>query len=94
MSMDVTVAITLAPDGKIQSVNFEKATGVNPGNEKLFQPTIEQTIRASAFEPACANKTVRIFYAFRMNAAEAPDLTASWFGFPNRVEVWAVSPRL
>ncbi len=94
LSMDVTAAITLATEGKVQAVVFEGATDSRPGNQNLFLPTIEQTIRASAFEPACAQKTVRISYVFRMNAAEGPDVTASWFGYPNRVEVWAVSPRL
>jgi hypothetical protein len=91
-SLDVTAAITLATDGKVQSVVFEGATGVRPESQRLFLPTIEQTIRASAFEPACAQKTVRISYAFKMNADAGPNVTASWFGYPNRVEVWAVSP--
>jgi hypothetical protein len=92
--MEVTAAITLATDGKVQSVVFEGATDSKPGNQNLFLPTIEQTIKASAFEPTCAGKTVRISYVFRMNAEPDPDLTASWFGYPNRIEVWAVSPRL
>ena len=94
LSIEVSAALTLTADGKIQSVVFEGATDPRPENEQLFLPTIEQTIRASAFEPACAQKTVRISYVFRMDAPEAPDVTASWFGYPNRVEVWAASPRL
>src|SRR5882762_3684977 len=90
-SIEVSAAITLTKDGTVQTVVLEGATGGRPDDERLFRPTIERTIRASAFEPACANKTVRISYAFRMNVA--PDVTASWFGYPNRVEVWAVSPR-
>ena len=85
-SFETSAAIRLATDGKIQSVVLEGATGL----EQLFRPTIEETLRASAFEPSCSHKTVRVSYAFRMNVA--PDVTASWFGYPNRVEVWAVSP--
>jgi hypothetical protein len=85
----------LATDGKVQSVVLEGATfpGASdgkPGLENLFRPTIEETIRESEFEPTCAAKTVRIGYVFRMNVA--PYITASWFGYRNRVEVWAVSP--
>jgi hypothetical protein len=90
LSMEVTAAVTLGTDGKVQSLVFEGATDSKPGNQHLFLPTIEQTIRASAFEPTCANKTVRVSYAFKMDAA--PDVTGSWFGYPNRVEVWAVTP--
>ena len=90
LSMDVTAAITVASDGKVQSVVYEGATDSRRANQNLFLPMIEQAIRASAFEPLCAHKTVRISYTFKMDAA--PDVTASWFGYPNRVEVWAVSP--
>ena len=91
LSIEVSAAFTLTTGGSIQSVVFEGATDKKPENQNLFLPTIEKTIRASTFEPACAQKTVRIRYVFRMDAA--PDVTASWFGYPNRVEVWAVSPQ-
>jgi hypothetical protein len=89
-SIEVSAAITLATDGKIQSVAFERVSDTRPAAQHLLLPTIEQTIRASAFQPECGNKTVPISYAFKMDAA--PDVTASWFGYPNRVEMWAVSP--
>jgi len=92
LSLEISAAVALTTDGKVQSVAFEGASDPRPENQNLFLPTIEQTIRASAFAQACGQKTVRIMYAFRMNAAEGPDVTASWFGYPNRVEVWAVSP--
>src|SRR5262249_43676716 len=90
LSMEVTAAINLT-DGNVRSVAFEGATLPKPQDQNLFLPTIERTIRGSAFEPTCGNKTVRLSYAFRMDAA-TNDVAGSWYGYPNRVEVWAVTP--
>src|SRR5262249_50886232 len=57
-SIEVSAAIKLANNGTVQSVVLEGAANSSPQKEGLFRPTIEQTIRASAFDPACANKTV------------------------------------
>jgi len=89
-SIAVSAAIKLANDGTVQTVVLEGTANSSPQKEGLFRATIEQTIRASAFDPACANKMVRVSYVFKMDAAR--DVTASWFGYPNRVEVWAVTP--
>lgn len=88
--MEFTAAISLTTGGKVQSVVLEDATDSRPGYVDRFRPTIEKTIRVSEFEPTCAAKTVRIRYVFKMDAGRL--VTASWFGYPNRVEVWAVSP--
>ena len=92
LSIDISAAITLSSDGKVESVVIADASDSRPTIKDIFLLTIEQSIRSSEFEPACAQKTVRIIYSFRMDAA--PDVTASWFGYPNRIEVWAVTPRL
>lgn len=92
LSFEVTAAISLSADGRAQSVAFEGASDAKPGNQDLFKPMIEKTIRESEFEPSCGQKTVRIVYLFKMNVPSG--ITGSGFGYPNRVEVWGVSPSL
>ena len=92
LSMSISAVVMLDDDGRVESVSFKDASDARTEKQSLFAPTIERTIRQSEFESTCARKTMRISYGFRMNAVK--DVTASWFGYPNRVEVWAVSPYL
>jgi hypothetical protein len=92
-SFEVTAVVSLEANERVQSVAFEGDSDGKPANQNLFKPTIEKAIRESEFEPACAGKAVRIVYLFRMNMPSGiTAIAASWFGYPNRVEVWAVSP--
>ena len=94
-SFEVTAVISLEANGRVQSVAFEGASDGKPVNQNLFKPTIEKTIRESEFEPACSGKAVHIVYVFRMDMPSAlTAIAASWFGYPNRVEVWGRSPFL
>jgi hypothetical protein len=94
-SFEVTAVISLEANGRVQSLAFEGASDGKPAIQNLFKPTIEKTIRESEFEPACAGQAVRMVYVFRMDMPSSiTAIAASWFGYPNRIEVWGRSPFL
>ena len=90
LSMSLTTAIVLASDGSAQSISFERISGERADLAKLFFSELERAMRRSQFSSTCGGKTVRLVFEFRMNG-NPPD-KMMWFGFPNRFEVWEVSP--
>jgi hypothetical protein len=92
ITANLTAAIVVAKDGAVQSVTFEDVSARLPAYAKFFFSQIEDTVRASQFAANCAGKTVRISYVFGMDGE--PPAAATWFGFPNRVEIWQVTPPL
>lgn len=92
LPFEVTAVISLEANGTVQSVAFEGASDGKPAVQNLFKPAIEKTIRESEFEPACAGQAVRMVYVFRMDVPKPLSaIAASWFGYPNRIEVWGRS---
>ena len=76
---------SLGGDGAPQCIAFEDSSG-SAADLNLFRSTIENAMKESRFEPACAGKTVRVGFEFRIGR-ERP--VAVYFVAPNRFEIEA-----
>jgi hypothetical protein len=89
--LDLTAATRIGAGGKVEDIAVEAASDPS-GFRTFFTQTIEESIRSSTFLASCEGKTVRLSYTFRMNPT--PPVATAWFGYPNRLEIWALSPRI
>jgi hypothetical protein len=92
LSMSLTAVVALTSAGAAQTIAFEDISGERSDLAKLFFPELERSLRASQFSAACGGKSVRLIFDFRMNGD--PPNKMIWFAFPNRFEIWDVSPPL
>ena len=92
LSISLTAAVLLANDGSVQSMSFENIGGERADLAKLVFPELERSLKGSQFSGTCGGTTVRLVFDFRMNGT--PPNKMIWFGFPNRFEIWDVSPPL
>jgi hypothetical protein len=82
-----TLAIIALAKGAVSSIHYEQQSDSRDLYTKVFLPVLDDTIRSSRFAARCDGTQVRVQYVFKLTAT--PPLTASFFGFPNRVEVWS-----
>jgi hypothetical protein len=91
LPMTLTAAVVVANDGSAQSVSFESSSGKRE-DSRLFHGVLEQSLKASQFSTSCSGKTVRLVFDFRLDGP--PPNKAIWFTYPNRFEIWEVSPKI
>jgi len=84
---DLTASLQLTADGTVQTVRFEgPADRLGLIGRRLFEPSVESSLRASTFRAACGGQTVTIVFDFTRSEQFRDNGRVS-FTYPNRFEV-------